>query len=342
MKFSTAALMLSGLSMAAAVPLQQREVVNKPRGKWFDRFVVIILENTDKEVAMGNEYFLNLTHYGMLLGGYHGTSHPSQPNYITMVANTIAAGVYDDSDHNSTEQSIVDLFEPAGITWKAYMEGYKPLAGGACNPYSKDQDTLYVRKHNPFMSFNNIRNNTERCKNIVNAEENFAKDVALGAHAPNYMYYVPNLKNDAHDTNVSYAAVDTQRVIDTMLNNAEFMKNTFILLTFDENNIYTNDNFGDPNSIYTLALGNDTLKCYDCVDMNYYNHFTQVVTLERNWNLSQFAGEGWDQWWRPFGQLRGTNEDICGFAPCSEYYDGKTPARADANWNDQGLLKRKN
>lgn len=35
-------------------------------------FVVIVLENTNKDVTMGNPYFLNLTHYGMLLGGYHG------------------------------------------------------------------------------------------------------------------------------------------------------------------------------------------------------------------------------------------------------------------------------
>lgn len=124
--------------------------------------------------------------------------------------------------------------------------------------------------------------------------------------------------------------------------------------------IYVNDNYGDPNSIYTLALGNDTIKCYDCVDMNYYNRkfatiflprsrlgkkdFSQVVTLERNWNLSTIpqpdgSGEGWDQWWRPFGSLRGTHDDICGFAPCSEYYDGKTPARSDSNWNDQGLYE---
>lgn len=85
------------------------------------------------------------------------------------------------------------------------------------------------------MSFNNIRNNTARCKNIVNAEENFAKDVALGAGAPNYMFYTPNLLNDAHDSNISYAAVNTQKIVDTMLNNADFMKNTLILITFDEN-----------------------------------------------------------------------------------------------------------
>jgi hypothetical protein len=51
--------------------------------------------------------------------------------------------------------------------------------------------------------------------------------------------------------------------------------------------------------------------------------FSQVVTLERNWNLSTLpqldgSGEGWYQWWRPFGSLRGTNDDICGFAPCSD------------------------
>lgn len=85
------------------------------------------------------------------------------------------------------------------------------------------------------MSFDNIRNNTSRCQKIVNAEEHFAKDVALGAGAPQYMYYVPNLLNDAHDTNVTYASTDTQYIVDTMLGNADFMKNTLIVVTFDEN-----------------------------------------------------------------------------------------------------------
>jgi hypothetical protein len=90
------------------------------------------------------------------------------------------------------------------------------------------------------MSFDNIRNNTARCQNIVNAENNFAKDVALGRDAPMYMFYTPNLDNDAHNTNVSYAAKDVQYVMDTMMNNKEFMKNTLIMLTFDENSKYPN------------------------------------------------------------------------------------------------------
>lgn len=32
-----------------------------------------------------------------------------------MIASSIAAGVYDDADHNSTQKSLIDILEPAGI-----------------------------------------------------------------------------------------------------------------------------------------------------------------------------------------------------------------------------------
>ncbi|TPX12902.1 uncharacterized protein E0L32_006782 [Thyridium curvatum] len=340
MKPTAAGLLLAGLAVATASPTTtcstNSSTPSAPKGKWFDRFVVIVLENTNRGTTFGDPYFLNLTNMGMYLDNYHGTTHPSQPNYITMVTNSIAAGVFNDDDHNTTEYSIIDLMEPKGVTWKAYMEGYSPLANGECNPVSEIKETLYVRKHNPFMSFDNIRNNTRRCQNIVNAEQHFAKDVALGAGAPNYMYYSPNLDNDAHNTNISFAAKDIQYLVDTMLNNKEFMKGTMILITFDENMIYLNTNYGQPNAIYSLLLGNDTIKCYSCVDQQYYNHFTQLVTLENNWNLGNIPnGGGWDTFWRPFGQLRSKTDDICAYAPCSEYPDGKSPPPADADWNDQ-------
>lgn len=85
------------------------------------------------------------------------------------------------------------------------------------------------------MSFDNIRNNITRCQNIVNAEENFANDVAKGRMAPQYMFYTPNLKNDAHDTDVQYTVKKLRELIDTMQSNKAFMKNTLILITFDEN-----------------------------------------------------------------------------------------------------------
>lgn len=79
-----------------------------------------------------------------------------------MIHSTIAGGVYDDADHNTTQYSLVDLLEPAGsiprspvlykpanvpvgISWRAYMEGYYPLANGACNTISKNLTSGYVR-----------------------------------------------------------------------------------------------------------------------------------------------------------------------------------------------------
>lgn len=41
-------------------------------------FVVIVLENTNKDVTFGDPYFLNLTNMGMVLNNYHGVTHPSQ------------------------------------------------------------------------------------------------------------------------------------------------------------------------------------------------------------------------------------------------------------------------
>ena len=85
------------------------------------------------------------------------------------------------------------------------------------------------------MSVDNIRTNPNRCKNIVNAQDNFAKDVALGRDAPQYMFYTPNLDNDAHNTDAPFAAKALQPLVDEMLNNEEFMKDTLIVITFDEN-----------------------------------------------------------------------------------------------------------
>ncbi|RHZ43796.1 uncharacterized protein CDV56_100476 [Aspergillus thermomutatus] len=310
MKFA-ASILLAGLTAtASALPTTAKSA---PSGKWFDRFVVVVLENTNKATALGNEYYQSLTNMGMLLDGYKGTTHPSQPNYISMITSTIAGGVFDDADHNTTQMSLVDLFEPAGLTWKAYMEGYQPLAGGECNPISKNKTSGYVRKHNPFMSFDNIRNSTARCRNIVNAEEHFSKDVALGAHAPNYMFYVPNLANDAHDTNISYTTTDVQSILNPMLTNKEFMKDTLILVTFDENDIYSPQFYGTDNDVYSVLLGNDSLACYNCIDQQFYNHFSQLTTLEQNWNLTNIPnpdGDGamWDSWMLPFGKLQSKKE----------------------------------
>ena len=54
-------------------------------GKYFDRVVIIVFENKDYKTAMKNDYLKSLPskHNGVLLTNYRGTSHPSQPNYVS-------------------------------------------------------------------------------------------------------------------------------------------------------------------------------------------------------------------------------------------------------------------
>ncbi len=183
------------------------------------------------------------------------------------------------------------------------MEGYTPPSNGACRTISKNSTSGYVRyfplkrstyntilipeqrTHKPFMYFRNIKNSTAGCKNTVNAQHTFASDVTKGASAPQYMYYVPNLANNIHDTNVTYAVTDLRYIIDTMLNNKAPMKSALTVITFDENgmscapvaailyshttdeaaDIYSPQFSGTPKDVYTVLLGNVTGKCYDCV-----------------------------------------------------------------------------
>ncbi|CAJ0766964.1 19517_t:CDS:10 [Entrophospora sp. SA101] len=54
-------------------------------GKYFDRVITIVLENTDYTEAIKDKYLSYLANQGILLSNFHGVWHPSQPNYIAMI-----------------------------------------------------------------------------------------------------------------------------------------------------------------------------------------------------------------------------------------------------------------
>lgn len=72
-----AALLLVVSSSAALVP-----------GTLFDRIVVIVLENQDYAAASQDPYLSSLSSNGALLTNYMAISHPSEPNYLAIIAGT--------------------------------------------------------------------------------------------------------------------------------------------------------------------------------------------------------------------------------------------------------------
>src|SRR4029077_4453826 len=89
--------------------------------------------------------------------------------------------------------NIVDQLEANRKTWKAYMQSYSlcttPL-DHACG------NQLYERKHNPFISYQDVQSNPARVANILDFSQ-FATDLASG-NVADYTLISPNQYNHMH------------------------------------------------------------------------------------------------------------------------------------------------
>ena len=247
----------------------------------FERIFIIMFENEAQSAVMQNPYMRDLAANGVRLSNYFGVTHPSQPNYIASVAGS-TCGVMDDSTYDIEGQSIIDLLEAKDISWRAYMEDL-PEDDKSVAIY----DNLYYRKHNPFISFNNIRNNPKRLANIVNAHRLIA-DLQNNA-LPSYSWYTPNIQNDGHTPprtsaelytpsyNIDYLSNWLKGFLTPLLANPSFTEHTLIVLTFDESIPY------GENNIYTVLLGDMVNK--GTMEGGRYNHYSLLRTIEENFQL---------------------------------------------------------
>ena len=164
-------------------------------GRGFDHVFVIMMENTGYDTLIGNPNapFINFAASTTgLASNYFGVAHPSQPNYVAATSGALN-GVLDDNDITIDVPNIVDQLEGRHKTWKAYMQSYSlcttPL-DHACG------NQLYERKHNPFISYNDVQTNPARVANIVDFSQ-FGTDLANNTVA-DYVWISPDQCNDMH------------------------------------------------------------------------------------------------------------------------------------------------
>eukprot|EP00294_Goniomonas_avonlea_P001810 CAMPEP_0114540946 /NCGR_PEP_ID=MMETSP0114-20121206/1043_1 /TAXON_ID=31324 /ORGANISM="Goniomonas sp, Strain m" /LENGTH=290 /DNA_ID=CAMNT_0001725151 /DNA_START=13 /DNA_END=885 /DNA_ORIENTATION=- len=238
-------------------------------GTWFERVLIIMFENHSEAEVIANKHFRKYTNLGRGLENYYAITHPSQPNYISMTCGDYF-GHNTDDNVDLDVSNIADLLEAGGLTWKAYMESYP----GGCN--SEKSVGKYFRKHNPFMSYNNIRNNATRCANIVD-DKQLDKDLESET-LPQYMYLSPNIDDDGHDTSVSYAGKWLDNFFATRL--LKFPTGTLVVVTWDE------DDHSEKNKVLTFLLDpNGSIFPAGTVDDTLYDHYSLLRTIEDNWNL---------------------------------------------------------
>ncbi|CAO3673695.1 unnamed protein product [Umbelopsis ramanniana] len=271
MKISFLSVAACLIGSALSIPLSSRATSSIVPGSSYDRIVIIVLENTDYSKAKADPYLGSLAqkHNGVTLTNYYAATHPSQPNYVAMISGS-TSGVLLDFDSTLNRGNIVDLLEAKGISWKSYQQAYP----GNCN--TATSSGTYYRKHNPFISFPSITKNATRCAKIVNADQ-LDTDIANNA-VPQYVFFTPDINNDAHNTNVTYASNWLQSWLEPRISKPAFSDNTLFVLTFDESaNILS-------NQVLTVLFG-PAVSRSSLTDGNPYNHYSLLKSVEQNWNL---------------------------------------------------------
>ncbi|KAH8674306.1 acid phosphatase [Xylariales sp. PMI_506] len=266
---------------AAQATAKTSSPTSNVKGKAFDRFVIVWLENTDYDLAAADPNLAWLAERGITLTGYHAVTHPSEPNYVAS-----HGGDYFGMDNDDFNQipanisTVVDLLEDKGISWAEYQEDM-PYSGFEGFDWVNQETGAndYVRKHNPAIIYNKNAESLQRLSQIKNLTL-FYEDLE-NETLPQWMFITPNMTSDGHDTDVSVAGTWTRNFLEPLLNDTRFMQNTLVLVTFDENETYeiTNDVLG---ILIGDAVPSDLV---GTTDSNYYNHYSEIATIEANWDL---------------------------------------------------------
>ncbi|KAI8884110.1 phosphoesterase-domain-containing protein [Backusella circina FSU 941] len=293
-----------------------------PKGKAFDHFIQIWFENMDFETVNNNSDFRSLVKEGILLDNYNAITHPSEPNYVA-VAGGSNFGIDNDDYYNipANISSIYDLLEKKGLTWKVYQEDI-PSVG-----FTGYLEGEYVRKHNPAIIFDSVGLNETRRQNVV-GDDQFQKDVKSG-NLPNWMFYTPNMLNDGHDTNVSYAGNWLKTFYKDSIKGKSIDKNAVILITFDENKTYPSR-----NRVWSLLLGNIPKELKGTTDNTFYTHYSTLSTVEHNWDLGNLGRQDTNK----------TVSNVLEFTAKKLHYTNVHVPESEIPWNNNtipGLLTGK-
>ncbi len=235
-------------------------------------FVVVMENHSYKEVwnTGSSPYITQLGNSFARAANYNATDHPSLPNYLQLYAGS-NYGINTDCSPSSSchvnARSLADNLEAKGLTWKAYMESMP-------SPCYITSSSGYAPKHNPFVYFDDIRNDTTRCAVHVVPFTALSADLSAAATTPNFVFISPNQCNDMHDCSVSTGDNWLKSNIAAMLNSPSCTADTcLVVVTWDE------DDGSQGNQVLTIFAGSGA-KTGGVSSSASYTHYSLLHTIE--------------------------------------------------------------
>lgn len=228
-----------------------------------------------------------LAHQYTLLTQYYAIRHPSLPNYIALMGGDTFGITSDCKDCFVNEPSLPDLIEKSGRTWKAYMEDMpKPCFLGDKGDY--------VQKHNPFVYFDPIRLDAERCKQSVVPLTELQTDITSNT-LPNFMFIKSNICNDSHDCELNVTDAWLTNLLSTLTPALDGTgKPYLVVIMFEEGQgDRTCCGLPEPGGGRVPVVLYSTLAKTGFEDPTPYTHYSLLKTISAAWGL-EYLGHAAD------------------------------------------------
>ena len=280
--------MLALLVLAyAALPLESSTSDNSPTGHTvpnFDHIIVVTFENKEFKKVIGNPYMPTFNSYARkytLLTEFYAEAHPSLPNYLAMIGGDTFNIETDCKDCFINAPSLPDLIESSGRTWKTYQEDMQSPCG-----LDSENQSAYVQKHNPFVYFDAIRLDSERCRKSVVPLADLQPDIDAG-RLPNFIFITPNMCNNAHDCKLIVTDAWIRSLLKRLIPALEKKSSNYlIVLNWDEGQ----DN-GSCCGLPEIAGGRIAVVLISPFVKNHfqdstpYTHYSLLKTISDAWHL---------------------------------------------------------
>ena len=274
--------------------------------------IIIVMENKGYSTIIGNSsapYINGLASNFSLAADYYAVTHPSLPNYLSMIAgyypvktdcnNTVGPGCV----QPASQQTIVNLLGSAGISWGAYAEGMPSSCWMKIN-------SPYYPKHVPFLYFANItggannesvppQGNTN-CQNHVTEMGNLSSRTgpfysALATNTlPSFVFLTPNICDDMHNkcagpTEIAQGNKWLSQVV-PIIENSSSWPSTVVFITWDEAASTDKSGFGNVagGKVPLIVVSPFAKKGY--VSTGYqYSHYSLLATTEWLFNIGNLG-----------------------------------------------------
>jgi hypothetical protein len=243
---------------------------------------VIVLENESASTTFGPgspaPYLSStLRSDGAYLPHYFGTGHFSNDNYISMISGqapdpqnqedcqtfsdmlpgTIGSGgqaIGTGCVYPASVPTIASQLTAAGFTWRDYNDSMgatpareasvcgHPALNSSDGTQKATAEDQYATRHNPFVYFHGIIDDTTLCDTHVVSLDPLAHDLSSVGTTANYSFITPSLCNDGHDTpcangqpgGLAQANTFLRTWVPRITGSPAFKQNGLLIITFDE------------------------------------------------------------------------------------------------------------